>query len=131
MWKITKESGGDLSFAIDCLFSQSIDINDFKRWLEKVILDIPLDKIPLFVYDLYDFNGELADIDNIIGFVPHSDITNEQYDAILGIAFLRGKDVYKPRISKSKAIKLLKKHSEIHERFRKFFPFIELPELIN
>lgn len=37
MWKIIKEDSDDLGFAIKCLFSQSIDLNEFKLWIEQVI----------------------------------------------------------------------------------------------
>ncbi len=43
MWKIIKEDSYDLGFAIKCLFSQSIDLNEFKLWIEQVIRDMPIE----------------------------------------------------------------------------------------
>ncbi|KLR96905.1 hypothetical protein M674_13465, partial [Neisseria gonorrhoeae SK708] len=37
--------------------------------------------------------------------------------------------VYDPPVSKEKALKALKKHPEIYQRFSYFFPFVELPPL--
>ncbi|KLR97659.1 hypothetical protein M674_11595, partial [Neisseria gonorrhoeae SK708] len=37
--------------------------------------------------------------------------------------------VYDPPVSKEKALKALKKHPEIYQKFRHFFPFVELPPL--
>ena len=129
MWKIIKDDSDDLGFAIICLFSQSIDLNEFKLWIEQVIRDMPIEDTPFYIFDLADFDGVIADIDNIVGFVSSYSLSKSKKDALTGIAFLRGIDVYDPPISKEKALKALKKHPEIYQRFQHFFPFVELPPL--
>lgn len=129
MWKITKEQGQDLSFATYCLLSAAINSQEFKLWLEKVVLDIPADNTPFYIFDLIDFEGEVADIYNILNFVPNTDLSKDQDDALTGIAFLRGIDIYDPPVSKEKALKALKKHPEIYQRFQHFFLFVELPPI--
>ncbi|ENW2336019.1 hypothetical protein LBY69_001075 [Neisseria gonorrhoeae] len=129
MWKIIKEDSDDLGFAIKCLFSQSIDLNEFKLWIEQVIRDMPIEDIPFYIFDLVDFNGGIGDIDNIVGFVSSYSLSKSKKNALTGIAFLRGIDVYDPPISKEKALKALKKHPEIYHKFKRFFPFVELPLL--
>ncbi|AZG22193.1 TPA: hypothetical protein WLE37_000466 [Neisseria gonorrhoeae] len=129
MWKIIKEDSDDLEFAIKCLFSQSIDLNEFKLWIEQVIRDMPIEDIPFYIFDLADFNGGIGDIDNIVGFVSSYSLSKSKKNALTGIAFLRGIDVYDPPISKEKALKALKKHPEIYHKFKRFFPFVELPLL--
>ncbi|EPH9499777.1 hypothetical protein K3426_001373 [Neisseria gonorrhoeae] len=129
MWKIIKEDSDDLGFAIKCLFSQSIDLNEFKLWIEQVIRDMPIEGIPFYIFDLADFNGGIGDIDNIVGFVSSYSLSKSKKNALTGIAFLRGIDVYDPPISKEKALKALKKHPEIYHKFKRFFPFVELPLL--
>ena len=129
MWKIRKDDSDDLGFAIICLFSQSIDLNEFKLWIEQVIRDMPIEDTPFYIFDLADFDEEIANIDNIVGFVSSYSLSKSKKDALTGIAFLRGIDVYDPPISKEKALKALKKHPEIYQRFQHFFPFVELPPL--
>ena len=129
MWKIIKEDSDDLGFAIKCLFSQSIDLNEFKLWIEQVIRDMPIEDTPFYIFDLADFDGVIADIDNIVGFVSSYSLSKSKKNALTGIAFLRGIDVYDPPVSKEKALKALKKHPEIYQRFQHFFPFVELPPL--
>ena len=129
MWKIIKDDSDDLGFAIICLFSQSIDLNEFKLWIEQVIRDMPIEDTPFYIFDLADFDEEIANIDNIVGFVSSYSLSKSKKDALTGIAFLRGIDVYDPTISKEKALKALKKHPEIYQRFQHFFPFVELPPL--
>lgn len=129
MWKIIKDDSDDLGFAIICLFSQSIDLNEFKLWIEQVIRDMPIEDTPFYIFDLADFDEEIANIDNIVGFVSSYSLSKSKKDALTGNAFLRGIDVYDPPISKEKALKALKKHPEIYQRFQHFFPFVELPPL--
>ena len=129
MWKIIKEDSDDLEFVIKCLFSQSIDLNEFKLWIEQVIRDMPIEDIPFYIFDLADFDGGIGDIDNIVGFVSSYSLSKSKKNALTGIAFLRGIDVYDPPISKEKALKALKKHPEIYQKFQHFFPFVELPPL--
>ena len=129
MWKIIKEDSDDLGFAIKCLFSQSIDLNEFKLWIEQVIRDMPIEDIPFYIFDLADLDEEIDNIYNIIGFVSSYSLSKLRRNALTGIAFLRGVDVYDPPVSKEKALKALKKHPEIYQRFQHFFPFVELPPL--
>ena len=129
MWKIIKEDSYDLGFAIKCLFSQSIDLNEFKLWIEQVIRDMPIEDIPFYIFDLADLDEEIDNIYNIIGFVSSYSLSKSKKNALTGIAFLRGIDVYDPPVSKEKALKTLKKHPEIYHKFKRFFPFVELPLL--
>ncbi|SUA24550.1 Uncharacterised protein [Neisseria gonorrhoeae] len=59
MWKIIKEDSDDLGFAIKCLFSQSIDLNEFKLWIEQVIRDMPIEDIPFYILTWRISMGEL------------------------------------------------------------------------
>ena len=129
MWKIIKEDSDDLGFAITCLFSQSIDLNEFKLWIEQVIRDMPIEDIPFYIFDLADLDEEIDNIYNIIGFVSSYSLSKLRRNALTGIAFLRGIDVYDPPVSKEKALKALKKYPEIYQKFQHFFPFVELPPL--
>ncbi|VTX91515.1 Uncharacterised protein [Neisseria subflava] len=129
MWKIIKEDSDDLGFAIKCLFSQSIDLNEFKLWIEQVIRDMPIEDIPFYIFDLADLDEEIDNIYNIIGFVSSYSLSKLRRNALTGIAFLRGIDVYDPPVSKEKALKALEKHPEIYQKFQHFFPFVELPPL--
>ncbi|ADY99190.1 TPA: hypothetical protein ACFM5D_000516 [Neisseria meningitidis] len=129
MWKIIKEDSDDLEFAIKCLFSQSIDLNEFKLWIEQVIRDMPIEDIPFYIFDLADLDEEIDNIYNIIGFVSSYSLSKLRRNALTGIAFLRGIDVYDPPVSKEKALKALEKYPEIYQKFQHFFPFVELPPL--
>ena len=127
MWKISKENCEDLGFAIICMFYDALHISEFKLWLDIVVRDAPIDKIPLYIFDLIDFDKSIGEIYDVIGVVNYGYISNDQKNALTGIAFLRGIDVYDPPVSKEKALKALEKYPEIYQKFQHFFPFVELP----
>ena len=129
MWKIIKVVSYVFGFAIICLFSHSIVLNEFKLWIEQVIRVMPIVDIPFYIFDLAVFDGVIAVFDNIVGFISSYSLSTSKKNALTGIAFLRGIDVYDPPVSKEKALKALKKHPEIYQRFQHFFPFVELPPL--
>ncbi|HGO9212997.1 TPA: hypothetical protein ACLBIP_000349 [Neisseria meningitidis] len=128
MWKTYKENSTDLNFAIGSIYCQAINLTEFEMWVEKIIREVDLDEIPNYFFDLIDFQS-LYDLIDIIGFVPENNLSKNQDNALTGIAFLRGIDVYDPPVSKEKALKALEKHPEIYQRFQHFFPFVELPPL--
>ncbi|EJU79502.1 hypothetical protein NMEN3001_0589 [Neisseria meningitidis NM3001] len=123
----SKENCEDLGFAIVCMFYDAINLSEFKLWLDIVVRDTPIDTIPLYIFDLIDFDKSIGEIYDVIGVVNYGYISNDQKNALTGIAFLRGIDVYDPPISKEKALKALEKYPEIYQRFQHFFPFVELP----
>ena len=129
MWKIVKNNGQDLSFAVSSLFHGVVDVDEFQNWLYEVVRSTPTEDTPNYIFDLLDSDGTFAEIDEIIGFVPTSGMSELQDDALIGIAFLRGKDMYDPPISKKRALRALQKCPEIYDRFRHFFPFVELPDM--
>ena len=90
---------------------------------------MPIEDIPFYIFDLADLDEEIDNIYNIIGFVSSYSLSKLRRNALTGIAFLRGVDVYDPPVSKEKALKALEKYPEIYQKFQHFFPFVELPPL--
>ena len=111
------------------MFYDAINLSEFKLWLDIVVRDTPIDTIPLYIFDLIYFNKSIGEIYDVIGVVNYGYISNDQKNALTGIAFLRGIDVYDPPVSKEKALKALEKYPEIYQKFQHFFPFVELPPL--
>ena len=89
MWKIIKEDSYDLGFAIKCLFSQSIDLNEFKLWIEQVIRDMPIEDIPFYIFDLADLDEEIDNIYNIIGFVSSYSLSKSKKKCLDGYCLLK------------------------------------------
>mgnify|MGYP003610307570 FL=1 len=125
MWKIYKENSSDLGFAIGCLFSQAINLIEFRQWVELCITDLNQDEIPLYMFDLVDFEDSLYKIHLIIGFVPSSGLSKTEETALEGISYLRGIDIFNPIATKETALNTLKQNLHILEKFKRTFPFVQ------
>ncbi|HGP7189316.1 TPA: hypothetical protein ACLRI2_002003, partial [Neisseria meningitidis] len=79
---MTKEQGQDLSFATYCLLSAAINLQEFKLWLDIVVRDTPIDTIPLYIFDLIDFDKGIGEIYDVIGVVNYGYISNDQKNAL-------------------------------------------------
>ena len=124
MWKIHKEESSDLGFAIGCLFSEAINLNEFRQWVELCINDLNQDEIPLYMFDLIDFEDSLAKIHLVIGFVPSSGLSKTEKIALEGISYLRGIDIFDPISTQEQSIEYLKNNPHVSEKFKRTFPFI-------
>ena len=67
MWKISKKNCEDLRFTIIYMFYDTINLSEFKLWLDIVVRDTPIDKIPLYIFDLIDFDKSIKEIYDLIG----------------------------------------------------------------
>ena len=124
MWKIYKEENSDLGFAIGCLFSEAINLNEFRQWIELCINDLNQDEIPLYMFDLIDFEDSLAKSHLVIGFVPSSGLSKTEKIALEGISYLRGIDIFDPISTQEQSIEYLKNNPHVSEKFKRTFPFI-------
>ena len=80
--------------------------------------------MPLYIFDLIDFNGSFYELINIIGFTPDPILTEDEDNAIYGIAIKRfGNDLDIP-ISNNEALRALDRNPLISKRFKSIFPFI-------
>ncbi len=88
-----------------------------------VLLEAP--NPPHYIVELSQFDGRLKDIFRIIGFAPSSGLSEEQEDALIGIAYSRGITRYEPEPTEDQALNSLSKHPEVLEQFRHAFPYLK------
>ena len=124
MWKIHKEESFDLGFAIGYLFSKAINLNEFRQRIELCINNLNQEEIPLYMFDLIDFEDSLAKIHLVIGFVPSSGLSKTEKIALEGISYLRGIDIFDPISTQEQSIEYLKNNPHVSEKFKRTFPFI-------
>jgi hypothetical protein len=122
--KIYKEESSDLGLAIGCLLSEAINLNEFRQWVEICINYLNKDEIPLYMFDLLDFEDSLAKIHLVIGFVPSSGLSKTEKIALEGISYLRGIDIFDPMSTQEQSIEYLKNNPHVSEKFKLTFPFI-------
>ncbi|MVU81349.1 hypothetical protein GPX89_29415 [Nocardia sp. ET3-3] len=91
-----------------------------------MIITNDMPDIPQYMFDLVSVGDELGKVSEIIRFSPKG-LTKQEDDALYGIAFHRGKDVFDPPLSPAAAKSALVARPDVLEHFRDTFPFIDLP----
>jgi hypothetical protein len=119
------ENSETIGFVASCLFASAIDVSELHDWCVYVIGQNDVGSIPSYLLDLMDFDQPLAHLYKVIGFVPVWNHTDDEANALYGIAIQRGRELFDPPISKQSALASLKRSSAIVERFRRTFPFIK------
>lgn len=123
----SSENSETIGFVFSCVFTSAIDISELRDWCVYVINQNDVESIPPYIFDLMDFDQPLAHLYKVIGFAPVWKHTDDEADALYGIAIQRGRELFNPPVSKPSALELLRKNPSIAERFRRTFPFIALP----
>ncbi|BFU60554.1 MULTISPECIES: hypothetical protein [Rodentibacter] len=125
-FKLTRESSEDIGFVKSCLITGAINRIEFREWVSLVINDSSIEELPLYIFDLIDFDGSFYDLLKIIGFTPDPILNDKEYNSIYGIAIKRFGSMFDSPVSKKEALSALEKNPHILERFKKEFPFIKL-----
>ena len=122
--RLTRDSSEDIGFVKSCVIKGAITNKEFNDWVEYVIVNDKVDDLPQYIFDLIDFNGSFYELINIIGFTPDPILTEDEDNAIYGIAIKRfGNDLDIP-ISNNEALRALDRNHLISKRFKSIFPFI-------
>ena len=129
---LTRNNCDDLGFAILCYERNAAEKKEFLDWLYGIVRTVTVESFPRYLIDLIDClesDDCSISIYNIIGFVPTTGMTKREKDAVYGITYMRNQEFYDIPITKKKALEALEKHPEIYHKFKRFFPFVELPLL--
>lgn len=118
----TKNDSGRIGFVTSCLFAQALDVEEMKQWATNMLAGS--EESPPYMVDLLEFNSPLADIFQIIGFVPHWPYSEDAELALYGLAFKRGREPYDCPLDRGTALKKLEQHPEVESTFCAEFPFI-------
>ena len=119
-----RQDSSTLGFAVSSLFYGAISLEEFQQWLTS--LYEKGENLPLFCVDLLEFNGPLAHIHKVIGFVPDWPFKQKDKVALLGIAFQRGTPPADPLVGRDAALRKLAESSRVLTQFRALFPFVKL-----
>jgi hypothetical protein len=121
---LSRENSETIGFVLTSLLRSAIDLDELKEWCYHVIGHLEVGESPGYLFDLAEYKGVLAGIYKPLGFVPSWKHTDEDANALYGIAIKRGKSRYEWPIEKDAALAALAQRPAIEERFRKTFPFI-------
>jgi hypothetical protein len=126
---LDKEQSGTIGFVVSCAFAGAIDKSELRAWADHVL--VSADSYPLYIVELSTFDEPLCDIFRVICFVPHSGLSDAEEDALVGIAYARGREQFEPTPTREEALAALARHSHVLARFREIFPFISMPHGIR
>src|SRR5262245_53832206 len=121
--ELTKEASTTIGFVVSCLFSEAIDKKELQAWADHILAST--DTCPPYVADFGNFDREICHIFEVIGFVPHCDLSDPERDALIGITFARGRTRFEPLPTREQALAQLRSHPQVLALFRATFPFIE------
>ena len=125
-FRLTRESSEDIGFVKSCFIKGAITNKEFNEWVEYVIANDQISNLPLYIFDLIDFDKPYYELIKIIGFTPDPILTQDEDNAIYGIAIKRfGNDLDIP-ISNHDALKALEQNSLTLKRFKDIYPFVIL-----
>ena len=122
---LDRENSETIGFVMTSLFCSAIDLEDLKQWCYHIIGELETSDTPGYVFDLLDYNGSLAKIDKVLGFVPSWKHSDKDVAALYGIAAKRCADRFDWPVDEQDAMTALADLPEIESRFRETFPFIE------
>ena len=90
-----------------------------------MLMDTPTEELPNYFFNLVD--ADQGHIANDIGYAPISNLSRYEKYALEGIAYIRKVRSLSDMVVKEEtALKALKNNPQILERFKKFFPFVEI-----
>lgn len=121
---LDRENSETVGFVMTSLFCSAIDLEDLKQWCYHIIGELDPNETPGYVFDLLDYSGALAKIDQVLGFVPSWKHSDKDVAALYGIASKRNMDQFDWPLDEEAALAALADLPEIGERFRMTFPFI-------
>ena len=129
MMGFVQESSEIIGFVVACAFASAIDREELKRWCtEVVIASNSVDKLPGYIFDLAEFDRPLKDIYEVIGFVPSWQRSDDEDDALIGIAAYRNRLPPDATLNSREAKRKLHGQPKLLERFQETFPFIKFIE---
>src|SRR3974390_3484047 len=123
---LDRENSATIGFVVACAFTGVIDQSEIRAWADHVL--VSAERYPLYVVDLSTFEGPLNHIYQIVGFAPHSGLSDKERDALVGIGFLRGRQQFEPEPTGEQALAALAAHPQVLARFRDTLPCIAVPD---
>lgn len=124
-FRLSKNDSSDIGFALACLTCGAIHFREFKDWLFYVIEHG--EDPPGYIFDMLDIDLRVDfKPHEIMGFVATTGLSGEELDALTGIGFQRGIVEKEDTVSRSNALKKLQDNPVFQQRFRQFFPFLDI-----
>lgn len=125
---LKRDDGEDIGFASECLICSSIELSEFKKWAEFVVIESD-DDIPYYIFEImhikekFDYTLRMREI---VGFQPGFSNDDNDVRSLEGIGFLRFTNYESDFSDKATAIDCLHRNERVKFLFKKNFPFIDI-----
>lgn len=129
LWRVTRDDSEDLGFALSCLFSGAVTLEEFKGWIYLVLEQS--DEFPDYLVNLTDVEHQhelLSGWRDLVGFWPESPLSPREKKAVTGIAYARFEGFRDDTIRRGAASSALREADALRERFARSFPSISIPD---
>ncbi|MGN0927219.1 hypothetical protein [Ectopseudomonas mendocina] len=120
---LTRENSSTIAFIVNCYLSNSISTDELQQWAIRIMEST--EAYPDYIAELLSFDAPRFHIYKTIGFSPGRSFTNQEDEAIFGIAYLRNREVFDGPVGEH-AINSLHMNQAILTEFRTAFPFIQV-----
>jgi len=120
---LTRENSSTIAFIVNCYLSNSISTDELQQWAIRIMEST--EAYPDYIAELLSFDAPRFHIYKTIGFSPGRSFTNQEDEAIFGIAYLRNREVFDGP-AREHAINSLHMNQAILTEFRTAFPFIQV-----
>jgi len=123
--RLDRENPRDIGFVEACIVPGIISLEEFKDWIYFVIEHYD-GEIPGYFFKILDLKHRFDyNSFEIMGFVPHWEFDESDYDALTGIGFRRGTLVSDDQFTREEALKALERKPYIEKKFYEMFPFLK------
>lgn len=113
-----------MGFVHACIVPGIITLDEMKDWIYHVIEFY--DDIPSYFFRILDLEHRFDyNSFEIMGFVPHWEFDESDYDALTGIGFRRSTLVSDDQFTREEALKALERKPYIEKKFYEMFPFLK------
>lgn len=130
-WRVTKNNSDDLGFAMWCLTSWAVDMDEFRAWCTG---SSSADEVPEHLLSLGDAKDRFdvtLDRGDLVGWVPSWEPTPLEDQAIDGIAYAGLPDHESDLVDRVTALAALRSSPQLLRRFRHDFPTVEVPGFLD
>lgn len=123
---LTIDDSTRIGLVIEAFGCEAISVTEVNRWCEELLRAHDLPELPDYVLELLEFDEKFAKVFRVVGFVPHSGLSQQETNALYGIALLRGVERLDWPVREEVARRALVAKPSVLERFRAEFPFISI-----
>ncbi len=122
MTGLTRDNPTTIAFVLNCYLSNAISTEELQTWAADVAGSGA--SHPGYIMDLITFDAPRLHVYGTLGFSPGRTFSDQENEAIYGIAYLRDREVFEAP-NRARALQALHHNPAVCAEFAAVFPFIQ------